>query len=622
MPKIVRDKSGQTIVVSPDGSRRPASSADLQDMTITNPNIVNQEESGVEKFERFNLKNFAANPGAAKAYLRSLGYEVANFGSGFNFAVRNRGETQWKVVDPPVGHGGVGEFFKDMTDLTADVLGGFATGAATTAGAVGGLPGAVAAGAGAGAGVEAGRQGIGSALGIPDNTDLGQVATVGALSGALPVAGAGLRAVGRGAASLAGKAGVEVPQMLRTAGARIAGIKDQPGMDAGEILSRRAAIPAGEVIKSPSEFLDVVRAKFDHIANREFPEVIEARRILNQHPDANVNVTGMVRFLRNQRGSLRNIEDVDAAAKAGRALDQISELTGADLSDVGRQRPLFGPYDKTTPREIIVSARQADKIKSSLQDLVDSAKGYEGKPGDKTLTRNLRLVAHKLRLKMEDALGGRSGQYAKANASAHEKIEARDAMRDMFGGHVQNAESNVINLIGKGKKEARDTIENFDRIFNTHFKELADRANVGYRINPTEGPDFGKGELLGRMTATGNFVGTGLVGTGAITGGFAGGPLGALAGAGVGLGAAMGASPRAIIGLTRAAQRTAPITAGASAWVRDVGRPLLRSMTLGNLPPEARASALNAFQQGLARLIPQDKPVIRQDAKRRELEGR
>lgn len=617
MAKVVRDKSGQTIIIGDDGVRRPATSGDLDDLTITNPDIVSKQQ-GVENFERWNMKNFAANPGKAKNYLRSLGYEVANFGSGFNFAVRMPGEQAWKVVDPPLGHGGVGEFVKDMTDLTSDVLGGFLTGAATTAGAVGGIPGAAAAGAGAGAATEAGRQGIGSALGIPDNTDAGQIATVGALSGALPVAGAGLRAAGRQASQFIGKAGVEVPQALRTLGARVAGIRDQPGMDAGEILARRAAIKPGEVIQSPTDFLAQVRAKFDHLSGRVIPALTnETSRIINQHPEARINATGIVKLLKGQEGRLRSLADADARAEAGKILDGIESAVGADFSLV----PAGIQMGRKEGRSVILNARQADTLKRSLQELVDASRGYEGRPGDEKVTSLLRSAARTLRVKMEDALGGKTGQFAKANAEASRIIESRDAMRDMFGSHIKSAESNVLNLVGKGKSEARQIVRDFDEINGTNFENLAQQAQVGYAFNPTEGTDFGKPELIGRITATGNVLGGGLIGGGAV----AGGPLGALGGAGIYGTGVLAAGPRAMVAYTRGAQAASQIAKDVSARLGPGFGRLSKVMTLGMLPESQRSAAIAAFTQGMARILPtktEGKAVIRQDAKRKELEGR
>ena len=74
------------------------------------------DEMGVSGWERFAIKNFM-NPGTALMFLRARGYDALPYGDGLNFAVRRAGSADpWKLVDPQKG--GVGEFLRDMLDLS------------------------------------------------------------------------------------------------------------------------------------------------------------------------------------------------------------------------------------------------------------------------------------------------------------------------------------------------------------------------------------------------------------------------------------------------------------------------------------------------------------------------
>jgi len=171
-------------------------------------------------------KNLSTSPEATMKYLQkehpNLEIEYNDSGA---IRVKRRDEKDYRVLDPE-GVTGVGEFAKDIGDVGYDVLSGIGTGVATAAGglagAVGGagigaLPGAALAGAAAGGGLETARQGLGSAFGIEDNMDAGQIlgsTAAGAISPLLFGTGATAANVGgKGlAARIAKGLGKELPE--------------------------------------------------------------------------------------------------------------------------------------------------------------------------------------------------------------------------------------------------------------------------------------------------------------------------------------------------------------------------------------------------------------------------
>jgi len=609
MATIVRDKNGQTIAIEADGTRRPANESDYKSLTITNPKIVNQSEQGVTNPERFTVKNFT-NPASAKNYLRSIGYELADFGTGFNFAVRKPGDEEWKVLDPP-GVNSVGEFFKDMTDLTADALGGLITAGATTAGAVGGLPGAIAAGAGSSAAVEAGRQGIGSLLGGENNFDPTQIAEMGAVGAAFPIAEAGLGAAGRGIASAVGKIGSELPTQAQKFGARIVGLKDFPNFDAGEILRTRAAVKPGEVLTHPLEVANLIRGKLKHIAENGFDELNQSRAILDKAAKAGVKAeigTPIREFLALKPKS--TIQDVQASVQASHIMSQIEEMLG--LKDIGVLR---------TKGSIRLRVDKVDDIKRSLQALAELRGGYDGKPIKGPFVKKAKESAAKIRESLEHTLGT---DYANLNAKTSEKLGIRDRVAKLVRG--EGAEGNLLATYNKGRTIREKYLQDFDKAFSTNtdkldFATIMRKSFAGYQFEASPGKSFGRPGFMPRFTATGQFLGPSLAG-GAF-GGLANrdDPVrGALLGASAGFGLA---SRRAVVGITRFLSKETP---GASAFVSAL-RTLGRKATNAQLPMAVRATAMASLREGVARmqkerLIPEDRPVARMDAKRRELEGK
>lgn len=174
-----------------------------QAMTGT-PDIVEEMHEDISAADRAIVKNLSQSPEKSAAYLKRNNPQLDTRVWDGRVLVKSKGQKQWKTLDPDTGFFS-SDFLYDVGDVAYDVASGVGEGAALVgAGLTTGGLGGVAAGAAAGAGSEALRQKLGQFAGIDQDVDMGDVATVGALSGAIPLAGKGLKA-GYGAAKTTAK---------------------------------------------------------------------------------------------------------------------------------------------------------------------------------------------------------------------------------------------------------------------------------------------------------------------------------------------------------------------------------------------------------------------------------
>src|SRR5262245_31064575 len=203
------------------------------------------------------LHNLTWNPEIAKRYMSSLGHQIRNYGSGWNWAWRKSEADPWIPAEPQ----GLVDF---LLDHIADLVIGAGTGIAATfaAGATAATgPGALAVGAGAGAvasgGLEAARQGIGELAGIQQNTDVGQIAAATAGGAIAEPLGAAGGAVIRGAGKVAGKLLGKVGDVLPEVAGKIADISPI-GVTSAQVGGRAVTknlrgMPSGEVLRAGAE---------------------------------------------------------------------------------------------------------------------------------------------------------------------------------------------------------------------------------------------------------------------------------------------------------------------------------------------------------------------------------
>lgn len=156
----------------------------------SNVEISDKMHPSFGAWDRFVVKNFASSPDAGIGYLKKEYPDM-------QFLKTRDGEIVGKKQEDPYYYrlDEKGASLMDATDLVADVGQGAAEASVgTAAGIASANPylGALAAG-GIGFISEGVKQNIGSALGIPENSDLGNQVTSGVFSGVMPGVGAGLK---------------------------------------------------------------------------------------------------------------------------------------------------------------------------------------------------------------------------------------------------------------------------------------------------------------------------------------------------------------------------------------------------------------------------------------------
>ena len=153
--------------------------------------VVNEQHPDLTDQLRSSIKQFGSLEGSA-AKLNELGFQT-DVDSG-ELLLKKPDEKEWRKVDPS-GFKGPGEFFKDIGDISYDLLAGAVeTGATAGAGTLAAptgpfaLPIASLAGGAAAAGLETGRQKIGQEQGVRLGYDVPQIATSGFFGLASPLA--------------------------------------------------------------------------------------------------------------------------------------------------------------------------------------------------------------------------------------------------------------------------------------------------------------------------------------------------------------------------------------------------------------------------------------------------
>lgn len=662
MPRLLRRPSdGERFLQFEDGSYRPVTDAD---MGLLGEVTVTQEMPQGFLTTRLQLKNFASNPGAAKAWLRQIGYYVADMDDrgGFNFAVQKSqfdengnikpaDPTAWKVVDPK-GFSSPKEFFFDMLDLTTDVVEGILTGMATVAAATatapsgpGALAAGVAAGGATGAGLTGIRQIVGKAMGIPENIDPVQVALIGGLSAVAPVATAALSKVFRPMIRMAVrnlKDSAGIPTALAS---RLAGLGDFEGADAAKDIFTRATRfgTPGHSLHRPADVLKQIQSQIDSIQNSGFTELKELSTMILRNADEAVDIAP----------AIRKITDIklDRAA-AGEARD----LANAFLDDLGGKIPPNGINLRLTRLDggrfatagkgsIKVSPETADFFTKSLQDAAAEKGAFTGKqiaitskiPQQFTTAladaaRTSRLALEKV---MDKAVGrvsyvnsvgdlvtqlpNQSGQLSPVTFSnlrlrVAEMTRVKSEISKIFGrGAGEAGESNLNTLFGTSKEGRRSVLADFDRLFHTTHVQ---NATAGFELGLSEaaadtfaarqfrgaGAAFGEFPQIGGFTATGQFLGFAI---GSSIGAKLGGAEGAGTGGLLGLGLA---SPRLLVFAGRQAGRLKPLTRPISFTLDKLGEMASRAPTFGE---RVRFNLL--AREVSKQIIPTDRPVMRQD---------
>lgn len=493
-------------------------------------------EQGVSGTERFVVKNLTSSPEAAKGYLKSLGYEVRPFGEGFNFAVRKPGDDKWKVVDPK------GMDAQDLADLVGDVASGFLVGGATLSGLGWG---SLATGAAAGAGVEALRQGLGSAAGVPNNFNAGEMAlqgVAGAAGPALGLAGRELEGSARPVVSSTGK-------FLRTLGAKVAGVPDTPNLAGEEALALRASAGSARTrLETMGAAARHYRKTIETISATQFPEALTTGKMLQEAGDQGkrVDLSGAMEKLLDHTGA-----GVTDKARAAIAREPSLSPTVESLLDRLKGR-FLGPvrWDSLSPAE-------AGEVKGILQS--EAARKGAFQHGEKTLSSGVQYrrvvadAAHDARTSLTQVMGGPNSDFAAEMRAFEQKAKALSYLKSTITGKKTTnsdlkAEKFLNGVFGSTPEAANNALRNAEKLFGINLLDRPRQAAAAGRFG-----QHGQVKIIPRFTATGSIFGASLLGS-AIGSGH--GLTGGLALGGMAL-----ASPRTIVGATRLGQKVGPALA-------------------------------------------------------------
>jgi hypothetical protein len=541
---------GSLIMPDPQtGQWRPLAAEDYQHLRPTKF----LDEMGTDKTERFTYKNFVVNPALLPAAIRAKhpDWDVIPYGDGFNAFIRKPGEDGWKVLDP--AKGGLAEFWNDVTDvLVGDVI-------LPTAGAtLGAGAGPVGVGAGV-AGAELVRQGIGSALGLPNNIDLTQAAVQGAAGGALSWGGALLGKAGRASArgvarAFQQRAPGQTPGIVSRGAEQFAGkvLGIEPGrrMPVSTIILDRAAMGKKPTI-TPSDAVNFYQEHLAGPAKGIVSELIDQRNAMmpegttiNLRPmkDALTDLVGDVtseRTFRHGESALRQeMKEIARGLLTPPSREAIEAQLGAAANPGAVKAALRVATRQWELGLEKVPANVAFYIKNRLQSEAAARGAYAGTfanvPGsaervDLDFLRNLATYTRDLNTTIKRQL---PGAVARIDARVSRIISASHGMSRKLGADAANPEAFISGVFEKRGGPAFDLLRRYDAVMGTRLMDRAREAFIGLRFTPREvlPAEFGIPKTLPQMAAsTGLPIGaTGA--TSGIVGGLLGGPAGAVAG--------------------------------------------------------------------------------------------
>lgn len=177
--------------------------------------FIEEMHPEVSVADRLLAKNFANNDEVTMQFLQTRYPNMDVVSQNGRIYMKGKGEKEYRAFDPQ----GWGQYIdsplealRDAGDVVTDVAmgvgesaaaAGAAAAAIPTTGGVGSIPAAMAAGGATGAGLEYLRQNAGRILGLPQETDVGQVGMAGAVGAGSPLlfgTGAAVKGAGKAAA--------------------------------------------------------------------------------------------------------------------------------------------------------------------------------------------------------------------------------------------------------------------------------------------------------------------------------------------------------------------------------------------------------------------------------------
>lgn len=641
---VYRDPQGTRYTVDrTTGAWRELTDGDFERMI---PGKV-LDEMGVDWDERFTFKNFAANPQTALAFLQSLTnddgskkYEVMPYGDGLNFATRRLNpdgtpaEEDFRLADPRKG--GVGEFFRDVADLLVGDIALPTAGAVGGALALGGTTGGVAAAPGVAAGTalaETARQGIGTALGIPENIDLTQAAVTGAVGGVAQVALAGTgamigKAVRKGAGALASglrqstatSRGGVISRASAEFAKRMTGIAEGEDLSITEILLETAA-RKGVPAKTPATMVNIVQQHLGAVAPRHISNLTTQRNALIA-ADSVVDLRKFAKPL----AELTDIVTTERTFSFGESmveqeLKQMAKglLNAPTMESVTRSLPsgtspealklaFKGAVMKWEEGLARVPTRVALYMKNRLQAEAASGGGFAGigaavpqstERVTPKFVHDLTKFSRSMNIGIKRQL---PADVTRLDRQISATIIAREGLAAKMGAEAANPEMFIKNALNKAGSPIRRVMESYNKVFpELRLLRMARETAVALRMTPvvTSEAAFGLPPAVPQIAARAGLpIGFTAIG-GATLGGLTVGPAGAVAGGVAGIAAASPANiVRTAPGMIARAARVQRAAQRLSQAGEMLGGRILRS---GAAVPLATTAASRVFGKNVAK---------------------
>lgn len=366
-------------ITQPTSSLPPAYS--LESTSTPDNNVVQEQHPDIGFGTRALVKNLSQSDAVTRKYLEGKGFQTDVVDG--QIVVRKPGEARFRVIDPK------GFDPQDITDLAYDIPSGIAQGVATAAGGiaagvptggVGAIPGAMAASGATAAASEALRQKLGQWAGLPQEVSGRDVATMGIVGAATPLAfGAGATAGQVAKQGLSEEAAQQLSKNLASPVMR--GVKAavpamaaaSSGVPSDVVKTYAARMPEADTLMEPGNF--------DSYINNVHKEVNAPREQLHSEiTDATANYIEQQKnaFRQNQAAQVeqakqtlgQKLEALKARAAQEEA-DRMTALQSRHESMRSLQRPMEDPevLQKKLQDSLIARKKElGDKMSKNLEN--------------------------------------------------------------------------------------------------------------------------------------------------------------------------------------------------------------------------------------------------------------
>lgn len=469
------------------------------------PEVIQEMHPAVSSWDRAVVKNFGSNPEAMMGYLQKKypDLEVTASPKG-EILLRGKGESSYKVLDPDTGFFSK-DFLNDAGDVVTDIGQGIATTAAQAAAGVAGASaggiGAIPAAMGAGAAVEGlgetARQGIGEALGIDNNMDLGNVGistASGALSPLLFGTGASSKAVMNQALKQGAQKGLPKYVALQEAKKAVASQSGLPmrGLKAvapkvGEFLS---GVDANTLKTYANNFDEISRLEKTGVTDlaektgRDFTQGLKAERMrVGKELGDTIRNSGQEIDIRGAKDSIRGkITELESKSMGTPAeVAQIDELKNLYKQffqmekEVAEEAPeqmiRLGADGVPLPSE--PAERVVKKVVEDIPDALDAEQALE-------LQMRLKDPANLSRAGQNSPVARNAG---KDLASQQFENVASDAVRDISSTIDDTLEAQFLSKLAEVPNSPRALKSDYQRLskYGNKFKNRFSDADQSYR---------------------------------------------------------------------------------------------------------------------------------------------